>query len=301
MTFQTRTIRVLTLSFLMALGLAGMASSEDGQRRFNNRMARQPGSMDALRNGARTQQDRWGRQTRQLDSRTRRVVEGRSSRTPQLREMGNRARTDRNMRKLGKNLRSRTPNTRTATRAVRTGRVNATPRKVTFRLPDGTRTQPGKQATRAKTRPSRKVASGKPHTKVRRVAKAKIKAPKVKGSKISKSALGKGLAVGVAAAVIGVNIPDPISAATWVGDTFRDPSQTGKRFEKLGQDAVKEIGNGLKTITNPAKMAQNTVKLVEGVGNAAITVVTRPDKALESVGKGIVDVGKGIGGIFGIK
>lgn len=315
MTFRPTAIRALTLTALFTLGLVAGASADEG--RFKDGFARKSGAMDAVQRGDRTQRGRWDAQNRQLDSRTRRTVEGRSSRAPQLREAGNRVRTDRNMRRMGEDLKRRAPKTQKATRAARTGRVKTSARNVRFRLPDGTKARPGahkkgpksvarskakssKKVTKAKGASSKKVAKTKTRSS-KKVAKAKTKAPKAKGSKISKSAIGKGLAVGAAAAVIGVSVPGPIEAATWVGDTIRDPKNAGKRIGRLGKNTVKEVGKGLKTITNPKQMAKNTGKLAHGVGKAAITTVTRPDKAVKAVGKEVVNLGKSIGGIFAKK
>ncbi len=292
-------LRALSLAALFLFGLVTGASADE--RRFKDGFSRRPGAMDAVQRGDRAQRGRWDAQTRQLDRRTRRTVEGRSSRAPQLREAGNRIRTDRNMRRMGEDLKRRAPRTQKATRAARTGRVKASPRNVRFRLPDGTKARPGahtkgpKSVARSKAKSSKKVATTKAKSP-KKVAKAK--APKAKGGKITRSKLGKGLAVGAAAAVIGVNVPGPIEAATWVGDTIRDPKNAGKRIEQLGKNTVKEVGNGLKTITNPKKMVQNTGKLAHGVGKAAVTTVTRPDKAVKAVGKEVVNLGKSIGGIF---
>lgn len=293
---MTFPIRFLALTFALAFAVATLAGAQE-RSRFNDRFAQKRGAAETLNKGKEVQNDRFDRRAQRLDRRTRRLVEGKSARGNLARSKGNKTRTDRNLRKLGKKLKAKAPNTRTATRAARTGIVKSSPRKVTFRLPDGTKAKPGKAVH--KSRP-KKIAKTKSAPK----GVAKAKAPKAaKG--FNKKALGKGLAgglaVGAAATVIGVNVPDPISAATWTVNTLKNPRMAGKRFEKLGKDALNEVGNGVKTLTNPKKLVNNTGKLVTNTARDIGKIVTRPDKAVASVGKGIADTGKAIACIFGCK
>jgi len=58
-------------------------------------------------------------------------------------------------------------------------------------------------------------------------------------------------------------------------NTLKDPKNAPKAIAKLGKDAVKTVGEIGKTITNPKKLAENTVKTVKNVGKVAEDVGKR--------------------------
>ncbi|MEM6708857.1 MAG: hypothetical protein AAF648_08740 [Pseudomonadota bacterium] len=99
--------------------------------------------------------------------------------------------------------------------------------------------------------------------------------------------LGKVAAGGIVAygaqQALGVNVPDPISAAEWTYGTLKDPKNAGRRFEKLGRDSLREVDRGVRTLTNPKKMARNLERSA--------------NRTAKTVSKGACSVGK----LFGAK
>lgn len=82
---------------------------------------------------------------------------------------------------------------------------------------------------------------------------------------------------------LGVDIPDVVDVGEWTYGTLKDPKNAGRRFDKLGRDAAREVESGARTLTNPKKMARNIENSVNKTG--------------KSIGKAGCKVGK----LFGAK
>ena len=94
---------------------------------------------------------------------------------------------------------------------------------------------------------------------------------------------GRGVAGYAAKETLGVNVPDVFEVGEWSYETLKDPKNAGRRFEKLGRDSIREVDNGLRTLTNPKKMVSNIDRSVQ--------------KTSKQISKGACSVGK----LFGAK
>ena len=126
--------------------------------------------------------------------------------------------------------------------------------------------------------------SGRVTHKLNNVARTARKGSRLgRAGKLAAGGVAAGFATHTAGETLGMNVPDPISAGVWVFDTARDPRNAGRRIEKLGHDAVREVDTGLRTLTNPKQMGRNLERSVKNTAND------------------IKKVGCGVGKLFGAK
>ncbi len=305
---MTRSLTTIAVALTVSL-LASTVQADDYDL-LKGQLAKDPNTIQTLKNGQKAQNTRHATQLNQLDSKTQKTLLGRGDDAQNVKHNGEKAKAKRDLNKLqaneakeAKKSKKVSSNAKRATasknskdlnKAIKKGEVAQAKRSKGIAASSSKAAKTGskvKSGGKGLKVASKTAKSTKTVAKTAKTAKTAAKVGKTakKLKTVGKVAAGGVLAMGAGVA-LGVDVPDVFDAAAFSYDLAKDPRNADKKIAGLATGATAMGVTALNAATDPSKMASNIANAAKGAAHSIANTGVYKKLAKTKTGKAIGSV-----------